>query len=256
MLVTLFGMGFPVYWLVQASFTAPQGAFQFPGSLFPLRPELGGYREMLPAMGPALGNSAIIAGGTTLLTLLVSVPTGYGLTLARHKASGSLVRLLVLVALAFPVVMFTIPLYEYFYHLHLLNSYLGLMLADSLYSVPLGTLVIYTYMCTLPVAISQAAMADGATHLRILRSIVAPLSAPALATTAIFSFLAAWGDYLFAATLTNGGGISPASTTLYSVGGGPSALAGGVILATPAIIAVVFAQRYIRAGLSAGALAG
>ena len=112
------------------------------------------------------------------------------------------------------------------------------------------------------VTFAEAALADGATRLRILRSIVVPLSAPALATTAIFAFLAAWGDYLFAATLTNTTNVSPASTAVYSLLGAgesinwPDVMAGSVILGAPTIIAIVFAQRYIRTGLSAGGLVG
>lgn len=262
LVITVFCLLFPVYWLFQSSISTQQEMFHSPSYLFPPHPSLVGYRGVMPTLAPALRNSAIISIGTVAVTLFVAVPTGYGLALARGGATGSLVRLLVLVGLVFPAIMFVIPIYQLFYHLHLLNNYFGLMLADSLYSVPLGTLILYTYMCTLPVTFAEAALADGATRLRILRSIVVPLSAPALATTAIFAFLAAWGDYLFAATLTNTTNVSPASTAVYSLLGAgesinwPDVMAGSVILGAPTIIAIVFAQRYIRTGLSAGGLVG
>jgi multiple sugar transport system permease protein len=262
LIVTMFCLLFPVYWLVQSSISTETELFHSPSYLFPPHPSFVGFSGVWPVMGPALRNSAIIAIGTVLVTLLVAVPTAYGLALARVGSGGSVVRLLVLVGLVFPGIMFVIPLYQLFYHLHLLNNLLGLMLADSLYAVPLGTLIVYTYMSTLPLAFTEAARVEGATRGQILRRIIVPLSAPALATTSIFAFLGAWGDYLFAATLTNGGSASPASTAVYSlIGAGesitwPDVMAGSLILGTPAVLAVVFFQRFIRTGLSAGGLVG
>jgi ABC-type glycerol-3-phosphate transport system permease component len=129
------------------------------------------------------------------------------------------------------------------------------VLADSLYSMPLGTLVLYTYMAAVPVAFREAAQVEGASRGQILRRVLVPLSAPALATTSVFAFLAAWGDYLFAETLITGSGSLPASTAVYALGG-PGAMAGSLVLAGPAVLAVVFFQRFIRTGLSAGGLAG
>ncbi len=251
----MFCLLFPVYWLVQSSVSTDQELFHTPSYVFPPHPSLAAFRAVLPAIAPELRNSAIIAVGTVIVTLSVTVPTAYGLALARLGTIGSSVRLLVLVGLAFPTIMFVIPLYQLYYHLHLLNNLFGLMLADSLYSVPLGTLILYTFMLTVPEAFSEAAQVEGASRGQILRRIVVPLSAPAMATTSIFAFLAAWGDYLFAETLTNAGSTSPASTAVYSLGGS-AAMAGSLILAAPAVLAVVFLQRFIRAGLSAGGLAG
>ncbi len=251
----MFCLLFPVYWLVRSSVTTQEELSRTPSYLLPLHPSLAAFRAALPAIAPALRNSAIIALGTAVVTLCVAVPTAYGLALARVGAVGVSVRLLVLVGLAFPTIMFVIPLYQLYYHLHLLNTLPGLMLADSLYSMPLGTLIVYTYMTTVPAAFSEAAQVEGASRAQILLRVVMPLSAPALATTSIFAFLAAWGDYLFAETFTNGGSALPASVAVYSLGG-PAVMAGSLILAAPAILAVVFLQRFIRAGLSAGGLTG
>ncbi len=261
--LTMFCLLFPVYWLVQSSISTQRELFHTPSYIFPPNPSLVGFKEAIPAIAPALGSSAIIACGTVVVTLFVAVTTGYGLTLSRLGAGGSLVRFLVLMGLVFPVIMFVIPLYELFDHFHLLNSYVGLILADSLYSVPLGILIMYTYMLSLPASFGEAASADGASRGRILVSIVLPLSRPAAATTAIFAFLGAWGDYLFAATFTNGGRVSPASTSVYTLIASnagpvswPEVMAASLILGLPTVLAVVFAQRYIRTGLSAGGLVG
>lgn len=260
--ITMVCLLFPVYWLLQSSISTQNELFHTPSYFFPPNPSLIGFRQAIPAIGGDLVHSAIISCGTVLITLCVAVSTGYGLALSRFGAASALVKFLVLMGLVFPVIMFVIPLYDLFNKFHLLNSYLGLMLADSLYSVPLGILIMYTYMQTIPPPLSEAARVDGASGSRILISVILPLSMPAAATTAIFSFLAAWGDYLFAATFTSGGAVSPASTGVYALitanaaVSWPEVMAGSVILALPAVLAVLFAQRYIRTGLSAGGLVG
>jgi multiple sugar transport system permease protein len=160
--------------------------------------------------------------------------------------------------------MFVIPMYVLFFHLHLLNSYVGVSLADSLYSVPLGVLLMYTYMVTIPSAFFEAAHIDGASSLRTLLSVVLPLSMPAAATTALFAFLGAWGDYLFAATLMNGGNMAPASIGVYTLVATsanisvnwPDVMAASLILGLPTVLAVTLGQRYIRSGLNTGGLVG
>jgi multiple sugar transport system permease protein len=262
LLITMVCLLFPVYWLVQSSVSTQNELFHTPSYVFPPHPSLTGFRQALPVIAPDLGNSAIIAGGTVLLTLLITVTTGYGLLLSRVGAGGALVRFLVLMGLVFPAIMFVIPLYQVFDKLHLLNSYLGLILADSLYSVPLGILIMYTYMLTLPPSFTEAARVDGASRGRVLWSVVFPLSRPAAATTAIFAFLGAWGDYLFAATFTSGGSRSPASTGVYAMitanaaVSWPEVMAASVVLGLPTVLALVLAQRYIRTGLNAGGLVG
>ena len=207
--LTMFCLLFPVYWLVQSSISTQRELFHTPSYIFPPNPSLVGFKEAIPAIAPALGSSAIIACGTVVVTLFVAVTTGYGLTLSRLGAGGSLVRFLVLMGLVFPVIMFVIPLYELFDHFHLLNSYVGLILADSLYSVPLGILIMYTYMLSLPASFGEAASADGASRGRILVSIVLPLSRPAAATTAIFAFLGAWATTCLPRLLPTAGACHP-----------------------------------------------
>jgi multiple sugar transport system permease protein len=262
--ITMICLLFPVYWLIQSSLSTQNELFHTPSYLFPPHPTLDAYRRAIPLIAPALGNSLIIASGAVALTLFVAVTTAYGLILAQAGPSGRLLRGLVLLGLVFPVIMFVIPLYEVFYRFHLLNSYVGLILADSLYSVPLGVVIMYTYMVTLPEAFTEAARVDGASRGLILRRIILPLSRPAAATVAIFAFLAAWGDYLFASALTSGGTAAPGSTAVFtlissSTGGvtnWPEVMAASVVLGLPTLLAVVLAQGYIRAGLSQGGVVG
>lgn len=237
--------------------------FHTPAYFFPPHPSFDGFRQAWPVIGSDLWHSAIIAIGTVALTLAITITAGFGILQARVRRTATLIRLLVLVGLVFPTITFVIPLDSLLYTLHLLNTYQGLILADSLYSVPLGVLIIYTYMLSISHELLEAANVDGASQIRVLWSVVVPIARPAIATTAIFAFLGAWGDFLFAETFTDSSKILPASIGIYNlvsssvdVVSWPEVMAGCLILSLPALLAIILAQRYIRAGISTGAVTG
>lgn len=251
----------PVYWLLKSSFSSRDQLFQSPPSFFPVPLSLEGYAGILGTLAPALVVSAVIAIGCVVLTLVVSMPTAFGLTLLRGRRGAGAPKLVVLGSLMFPSIMFVIPLYNFFYQTHLLNTVAGLIVADSIYAVPLGILVGYTYFTTIPAETLEAAVVDGASQFRIFFRIVCPLGMPAIATTAIFAFLFGWGDYLFAVTFGAGRGLSPASIVVSGLFQGqtgvtawPEVMAGAVLTCIPALVAVLFAQKYITGGLSVGAI--
>jgi multiple sugar transport system permease protein len=261
LLITMIGLLFPVYWLIQSALSTQFELFHTPAYFFPPHPTLAGLRDAWQIIDSGLWHSFIISAGTVVLSLFLSITAGYGLLLGRARGTGTLVRLLVLFGLVFPTITFVIPLDKILYTLHILDTYQGVILADSLYSVPLGVLIIYTYMLAIPNELIEAAQVDGASSLRVLWKIAIPIAQPAIATAAIFAFLSAWGDFLFAETFASSNQILPASISIYNLTGvtlqnvnWPEVMAGSLILGIPAVAAVAFAQRYIRAGISGGAL--
>ncbi len=265
LIITMICLLFPIYWLVQASLSPNRELFHTPPYFFPPHPTFQGYIGAWRLISVDLLHSLVIAAGVVVLDCALAVTAGYGLFLARVRRTATLVRLLVLVGIVFPTILFVVPLDQLLVTVHLLNTYPGLILADSLYAAPLGVLIVYTYMLSIPHELVEAASIDGATSARALWSVVVPIATPAIAVTAIFAFLTAWGDYLFAETFTSGNGIVPASVSiadLSTVGvTSPNpvwdeVMAGSVILALPVLLAVIFAQRYIRMGIGAGAITG
>lgn len=251
----------PVYWLAKSAFSSNTQLFKDPPELFPSPPSLAGFDGILATIVPDLGTSAIIAVGCVVLTLIVSLPTAFGLSLLRGGRGTGVSKLVVLGTLMFPSIMFVIPLYNLFYQVGLLNTLPSLIIADSIYAVPLGILVTYTYFTTIPAETIEAAQIDGASQFKVFLRIVCPLSLPAIATTGIFAFLFGWGDYLFAVTFGAGRDFTPATIAISGLVQGqagvtpwPEVMAGSVLLCIPALIAVLFAQRYITSGLSAGAI--
>ena len=265
LVITMFCLLFPIYWLLQSSLSTNLELFHTPAYFFPPHPTFQGFIDAWRLMRVDLLHSLVIATGVVLLDVALAVSAGYGLFLARVRKTATVVRLLVLVGIVFPTITFVIPLDQLLYHLHLLNSYPGLILADSLYSTSLGVLIVYTYMLSIPQEMVEAAHIDGASSTRTLWSVIMPIARPAIAVTAIFAFLTGWGDFLFAETFTSNNNILPASITVYNLSGvavetgqvvWPEVMAGSLILALPVLLAIIVAQRYIRIGISAGAIKG
>jgi multiple sugar transport system permease protein len=251
----------PIYWLVKSAFSDNTQLFLDPPQFFPVPISTIGFEQIFGTIAPDLGVSAVIAIGCVVLTLIVALPTAFGLTLLQGGKGSGISKLVVLLSLMFPSIMFVIPLYSLFYQAHLLNTIPGLIIADSIYAVPLGILVSYTYFMTIPAESIEAARIDGASQFVVFFRIVCPLSLPAITTSAIFAFLFGWGDYLFAVTFGAGRNITPATIAISGLVQGqagvtpwPQVMAGSVLLCIPALVAILFAQRYITSGLSAGAV--
>lgn len=251
----------PVYWLVKSAFSDELELFSDPPQLVPAPPHVTGFQDILATIVPDLGTSAVIALGCVALTLVVAMPSAFGLTITSGRRGTGVSRFVVLSTLMFPSIMFVIPLYNLFYQVGILNTVFALIVADSIYAVPLGIVVGYTYFNTIPTETIEAAVVDGASQFRVFTRIIVPLGMPAIATTAIFAFLFGWGDYLFAVTFGAGRGLTPASIAVSGLIQGqsgvtpwPEIMAGAVLLCVPALVAVLFAQRFITGGLSAGAV--
>lgn len=251
----------PVYWLLKSAFSTNTQLYQNPPDLFPWPPSIDGFTSIFGTIAPDLGVSAIIALGCVVLTLVISLPTAFALTLIQGQRGEGLSKLVVLGTLMFPSIMFVIPLYSVLYRTHLLNTIPGLIIADGIHAIPLGILVSYTYFITIPRETVEAAKIDGASQLTVFLRIICPLGLPAITTSAIFAFLFGWGDYLFAVTFGAGRDLSPATIAISGLvqsqtGVTPwtEVMAGSVLLCIPALVAVLFAQRFITSGLSAGAV--
>jgi multiple sugar transport system permease protein len=254
-------MLFPLYWMVNASFqTNAQIALPSPHWL-PIGGSSSGYRDALREEGGHLVTSVIVSLGTTLLALLIAAPASYAISILRARGAQAVI-LFLLVAQLIPGIVMANALYRIFLPLHLLNSVAGLILADSTLAVPFAVLILRAFMVAIPRELIEAARIDGAGSIRVLVSVVLPVSRNALITSCLFAFLFAWGDFLFASTLNLGATNStPISVGLYSfIGAGTnttswnSVMATGVLASAPAAVLLVLAQRYIAAGVTRGAV--
>lgn len=251
-------MLFPVYWMLNVSLTQPGDMRRDPPYLLPLHPTLDGYRSVLHDQLPYLGTSLGIGLGTVVLTLVVAAPAGYALAKLRPHGSGSLTFVL-LIAQMIPGIIMAMGFYAIFLSTGIVNHWWGLVIADSTLAVPFGVLIFTAFMSGIPGELMSAAKIDGASTWRTFVSIVLPLSRNPIVTVSLFAFLWAWSDFIFASTLDSGGGHKPITLGIYKYIGNNnqqwnSIMATAVVASIPAAFLLVLAQRYVAAGLTAGAV--
>ena len=249
-------MIFPVYWMINSSFQSTSGAATM--TWIPLQPSFAGYEAAFSQQWQNLLSSLIISLGTVILTIVIATPAAYGL--ARFKMKGMTVFVFVLlITQMIPTIVIANALYTLFNQVGLLNSYFGLILADTAAQIPFSILLVRAFMGSIPPSLIEAALVDGANNWRAFVSIVIPISKNAIVTAALFTFLGAWGDFLFALTLTSTTAVRPVTLGIYSYLSG-NVQAWGPVMATavlasiPAAVLLIFAQRYIAAGALGGAV--
>jgi multiple sugar transport system permease protein len=249
-------MIFPIYWMVNASFQGNGSATS--SSFFPLHPNFDGYATAVSQQGGNLLTSLIVALGTVVLSLVISAPAAYAL--AKFKLRWmSVVLISLLISQMIPGIVIANAIYTAFNDIGLLNSIPGLILADASSSIPFAILIMRAFMGSIPASLVEAARVDGAGHFRAFVSIVLPISRNSIITAGLFSFLFTWSDFVFALTLTSTNTVKPVTLGIYAYlssniqSWGP-VMATAVLSSIPAIILLIFAQRYITAGALGGAV--
>jgi multiple sugar transport system permease protein len=251
-------MLFPIYWMVNASFTRDRDLRHTPPYWFPVHGTLEGYRAVLHQQLPYLGTSLVLGLGTVALTLVLSAPAGYSLA-KLHPRGGGVFSFVLLIAQMIPGIIMAMGFYAIFLNLGVLGSVGGLIVADSTIAVPFGVLIYTAFMSGIPAELIQAATTDGAGRLRTFWSVVLPVSRNATVTVALFTFLWAWSDFIFASTLDQGGTHQPITLGIYHYIGNNNQqwnaiMATAVVASVPATALLVIAQRYVAAGVTAGAV--
>jgi multiple sugar transport system permease protein len=247
---------FPVYWMLNVSLQHSSGAVATPW--FPTDITFQGYSKALHDQGGHLVTSLVIALGSVVLSLAIAAPGAYALAHLRIRGAG-VVLLVILISQMIPGIVVANALYSVYANLGLLNSVWGLILADSGLGIPFAMLILRAFMLTLPRSLMEAAEVDGAGPVRVFVSIVLPLCRNAMITAALFIFLFAWGDFLFALTLTTTEDVRPITLGLYTyvgtfVADWSSVMATAMMASLPAVLLLVIAQRYVAAGTTAGAV--
>jgi multiple sugar transport system permease protein len=251
-------MLFPVYWMINESFTTDQNLRKSPPNLFPVGGTLSGYRAVLSQQLPYLGTSLEIGLCTVALTVAVAAPAGYALAKLRPRG-GSVVSFALLVAQMIPSIIMAMGFYAILLQVGAINTIPGLVLADSTISVPFAVLIFTAFMSGIPDELLQAAVTDGAGRLRTFWSIVMPVSRNATVTVSLFAFLWSWSDFIFASTLDAGGNEQPITLGIYHYIGNNdqqwnAIMATAVTASIPATVLLVLAQRYVAAGITTGSV--
>ena len=250
----------PIALVVLSSFKPPSEIFAVPPS-FVFEPTLDNYATLWRehrAFFRALGNSIIVVAGTTLLAIAASTLAGY--VYARYRSrflSASAFGLLA--ARMLPPIIITVPLFPVLNALRLNDTHTLLILLYAAFYVSLGTWIMRAFVARLPIELEEAAAVDGAGLAAILWRVVLPLVIPGVIAVAIFVVVFAWNEYVFALIFTTRNART-APVVIGEMLGTVEGVQWGVIFAAatvqlvPVLALVVALQRYLVAGLTAGAV--
>ncbi len=263
LILALLGVAaFPIYWMLVTSLTPSQHLFDATPQLLPDFRQIGVYRDIFQAhpVGVWLRNSAIVALGTMALSIALSIFPAYALS--RYRTAGmAILGLALFVTQMLPEAMLVVPLYTLYTELSLINTLLGLVLANTAFTVPVVTWILKGAIDAIPEEIEEAARMDGCSRFGTVLSVVTPIIAPTLAATAVIAFFNGWNEYIFAQTLIVDANLHTASVGLARFIGELSTpmhsiMSVALIYTLPAVVFYLFAQRYVVAGMTTGSVKG
>lgn len=255
--------GFPIYWMFNTSITPTQELYQGKQTLVADFSRIGHAFEVLTGDSQFLrwmSNSAVVALGTTTLSLVMAVLAAYALSRYRFHGKG-LLGFGLFATQMLPEALLVVPLYSLFATLGLLNELYGLVFVNSAFAMPVAVWILKTAMDGVPYEVEESARIDGCGPLSILRMITVPLVMPSLAAAAVITFFDGWNEYLFATTFIEDRENWVASTGLASFIGEFTTPLDRVFSAAfwftiPAIVFFLLMQRRIVSGLTAGSVKG
>lgn len=253
---------FPVYWMIVNSIQPLSYGMQYPPPLFPKEISFLPFITLFDNYPVArwLVNSLLLAGMATLIVLALAVLGSFAMTFLKWRGKGAF-GLLLLMTQMLPEALVVIPVYAMYRNFGLTDSLPALSLVDAAFILPICIWILKNSFDSIAEEIYEAALVDGCSPLGALVRALLPLSAPGLVAISVVSFFYAWNEYLFAVTLITSPDSRPVAVGLASL---------KVMLDTPvdrvlaaalffSVFPVVFyllIQRYIVAGLSAGAVKG
>ena len=251
---------FPIAWIFITSIKPPGAEFHIPIEYIPSKVSLDNYIEIFVKhkFHYYLLNSLVVASATTILVLAIGSLSAYAI--ARLRVRFRILSLLtILVVGMMPSIVMILPIFLIIRELGLMNTWLGLIITHTIFSLPIAVWLLASYFAELPFDLEDAAKIDGYTPFSIYRKIIMPLSVPGLFSAGILAFIASWGEFMFALTLTH---TIQARTALVLITTLPGAYhlkwgminAGVILTLIPIIVIVLVFQKWVMRGLTAGAV--
>ena len=257
-------VAFPFYWMIVSSFKPLQELLMHPSNLWlDLKTiDLGAYYEVLFEHGflRYIANSFYVSTATVICSLVLATLGGYAVTRLPFRGRGVMSSSILLIYM-FPAIVLVIPLYVVFSRMGLRDSTHVLILVYLAQTLPVALYMLRSYFKNLPVEMEYAGMTDGCSRLGVIWWIVLPLSAPALASVALYTFMIAWNEFLFAfmfldtpEKFTLSRGLVQLSQSVHL--SKQLVMAASVMVTIPVLILFFFFERHLVRGLTAGAMKG
>lgn len=257
---------FPFYWMVAVSIRGDGDLLRDPTRLLPTTEQLANFAEPYRAVlqdfnfGLYIGNSTLVSVITVVLTLLLAIPGAYAVTRLDFKLRGAMSWGILLVYM-FPAIVIGIPLFVVYSQLGIRGSLSGLIIVYMSGTLPVALYMLRSYFMTIPAELEEAALIDGCSRVSTIWRVVLPLSVPAVASVALYTFMIAWNEVLFAIlflTDTQPSWTLPLALQQLDTQEVPRTMlmAGSVIITVPVIVLFFFFERFLTKGLTAGAVKG
>lgn len=260
-MLLLIGYALPMLVLVVVSFKSQTDVAADPAGLI-FAPTFEAYRMVGSDIGPAMANSAQISLGTTLLTVGLAVPAAYGLSRRRTRAWTVTTTMLLagfIVLQMVPQPMSVIPLYSVLANIGVINTILGVVLANTALQVPFAILLLRPFFVLIPVELEEAAIVDGASLPRLFFRVMVPLARNGIITVSVMVFILSWGEFIYGTTFLTTPDAYPVSAllaqqvSLYGTEWG-RLMALAVLTTLPILLIFLFSQRRLAEGMLSGAI--
>ena len=250
---------FPIYWLFMISFKTPDEVFAYPPKWWPAQLQFDNYAVLFKdGDATTVWNSFVVAGISTLAAMFLGTICAY--SLARFRTGGEHLSNWIISQRMVPPIAVVFPIFLLYVYFGWVDTHFGLILLYAAFNLPYVIWMMRGYILDIPVSLEEAALVDGCTRWEVLWKVVFPMCRAGFFATAIFTFVFAWNEFLFALVLTR------TEVTTYTVQvthyfGGQSNFwakisAMSVLGTVPIFIVVAFMQRYLVRGISLGAVKG
>lgn len=250
---------FPIYWLFMISFKTPDEIFASPPVWWPESVQFANYAVLFKDGDVlAIRNSIVIASASTFLAMVLGTMCAY--SIARYRTGGNFFSDWMLSNRMVPPIVIVFPVFLLFVQAGLVDTFLGLILLYTAFNLPYVVWMMRGYIQDIPLELEESALVDGCTRWQVFVRVVLPMARSGFFATAVFTFVFAWNEFLFALVLTRADVTTfPVQVTHYF--GGQSnfwaKIAAMSVLGTvPIFIAVTILQRYLVRGISLGAVKG
>lgn len=258
---------FPIYWMILTAIRPTKETTHYPPSFLPQSITFKTFKELFDKepIGTWIWHSTYLSLGATAICIVLAVLGAYTLSAMRWRGRSAFAIFLLMTQML-PEALIIVPIFKIYtdfpiIHVDLQNKLWGLSLLDAAFILPIGIWILKNLFDTIPREVQEAALVDGAGPIRMLFEIILPLSLPGLIAVGVVAFFYGWNEYLFAQLLTPDKALYPASVGLASMKQMldtpiEQLLSAGLIFAIPPVIFYAVMQRYIVAGITAGAVKG
>ena len=256
----------PYYWMVVTAVKPTEEVMVSPATLLPSRISLDNFSRVWQSipLGSYMKNSLVVSVAVTAVSVVFATLCGYSISRYIRRRAQKVSLVLMLCTQLIPGIVTMISLYFIMFNMGMTNTYRGLIIAYTVWAVPFCTLMIKGYFdAAIPREIEESARVDGCSQFGTFFRICLPISVPGIISTAIFAFILAWNDYMWASILLSGNKLKPVSVGVYDFIGQYGAntklaltMTAGIFITLPAVIIFAFLQKYLISGLAAGAVKG